>query len=129
MVAGQGSFSSVMWELAFLSVRVILVHVDSGNGLPAFCVGKVERLEWKLKDLRSRPHDVDMFPDTLHKKMFFVLNPDNILLLESNKLTNCRLILQMLHQFPTIPNLLAALCVLLQCVIQRRNTCSVWNGN
>ena len=84
----------------------------------------------ELKAFGSRPHSVDMFPDTLHKKMFFfVPNPDNILLLESNKLTNCRLILQMLHQFPTIPNLLAALCVLLQCVIQRRNTCSVWNGN
>ena len=34
----------------------------------------------------------------------------------------------MLHHL-TIPNLLAALCVLLQCVIQHRNTCSVWNGN
>jgi len=51
-------------------------------------LGKVERIKWKLKDLRSRPHK---FPDTLHEKVLFVPNLDNVLLLESNKLTKIKL--------------------------------------
>ena len=45
-------------RLASLSVRVLLVPVENGNHLPTHnyrsCVGEVERLKLKLKDLGSR---------------------------------------------------------------------------
>jgi len=40
--------------LDFLFMRVLLVPVESSDGLPThnnhFCVGEVEGLKWKLKD-------------------------------------------------------------------------------
>jgi len=58
-------------RLAFLSVRVLLVPVENSNHLPTHsyhsCVGEVERLKLKLKDLGSRLEQRFRYPVCLRK--------------------------------------------------------------
>jgi len=57
-------------RLVFSSTQVLLVPVENGDSLPTHschsCIGKVERLEWYLKDLRSGLTQHQQVPDNLH---------------------------------------------------------------
>ena len=69
-------------RLVFLSTQVLLVSVENGDSLPTHschsCVGKVERLERYLKDLRSGLTQRQQVPDNLHAhKAFSNLLPFN----------------------------------------------------
>ena len=69
-------------RLVFSSTQVLLVPVENGDSLPTHscrsCVGKVERLEWYLKDLRSGLAQCRQVPHNVHAhKAFSNLLPFN----------------------------------------------------